>query len=268
MPIVHIQSASDPRVAAYQNVRDKDHHRGNVFVAEGEVVLRVLCGQKRLGIDSIFLSESRAVALSDLLESVAPEVPVYVAAQEIMDQIVGFEIHRGILAIGKRAESVSIDSHLAALGSGSLLLVAAIGIVNHDNMGGIFRNAAAFGVDSVLLDSVSCDPMYRKAIRVSVGGVLRVPFCRAASADEILQSLARHAISPVALSPRGTHELHAYTFPKRCALLLGTEGVGLSREVLSMSTTVKIQMEGGFDSLNVATTSGIVLYGARAASRS
>jgi len=266
MPMVHIQTAEDPRIAAYQNVRDKDHHRENVFVAEGEVVLRVLCGQKRLAIESIFLSESRAVALADLLESVPHEVPIYVAAQEVMDRIVGFEIHRGILAIGKRTSALSLEAHLEALGSGPLLLVAAIGVVNNDNMGGIFRNAAAFGVNSVLLDSVSCDPMYRKSIRVSVGGVLKVPFCRAESADEMLHSLERHSVTPVALSPHGEHELHAYRFPKRCALLLGAEGAGLSADVLRRSTTVKIQMEGGFDSLNVATTSGIVLYGARSSS--
>lgn len=261
--MIHVSRADDPRIVAYQNVRDKDLLRDETFVAEGEVVLRVLCSSRPSWVESLLLSESRAVALADLLDSLPPEVPVYVAAQEVMDAVVGFEIHRGILAIGRRPPHVSLEERVRSLGPGPVLVVAAIGIANHDNVGGIFRNAAAFGVDALLLDSVSCDPLYRKAIRVSVGGVLRVPFSRAGEAGEILGALEQAAITPIALSPRGTHDLGSFRFPERSALLLGAEGPGLSDAVLGRSTTVRIAMSGGFDSLNVATTSGIALHAAR-----
>ncbi len=261
--MIHVSRADDPRIVAYQNVRDKDLLRDETFVAEGEVVLRVLCSSRPTWVESLLLSESRAVALGDLLDSLPPEVPVYVAAQEIMDAVVGFEIHRGVLAIGRRPPNVSLAERVRSLGRGPVLLVATIGIANHDNVGGIFRNAAAFGVDAILLDSVSCDPLYRKAIRVSVGGALRVPFSRGGSAGDMLDILQKEGITPVALSPRGAHELGTFRFPDRSALLLGAEGPGLSPEVLGGSTTVRIAMSGGFDSLNVATTSGIALHAAR-----
>ncbi len=262
--LIHISSADDPRIAAYQNVRDKDLLRDHTFVAEGEVVLRVLCANRPEWVESLLLSESRAVALAEMLDSVPAHTPIYVASQQVMDKVVGFEIHRGILAIGRRPKMPSFDECVSALGEGPALLVAAIGIANHDNMGGIFRNAAAFGVDAILLDSVSCDPLYRKAIRVSVGGALRVPFSRGGEAGEILSALERASITPIALSPRGTHELGAFRFPPRSALLVGAEGPGLSDDVLSRSVTLRIEMSGGFDSLNVATTSGIALHAARA----
>ncbi len=261
--VVHIVHSADPRIAAYQNVRDKDLLRDSTFVAEGEVVLRVLCASRPTWVDSLLLSESRAVALADLLDSIPAHVPIHVVPQQVMDSVVGFEIHRGILAIGRRPPMPSFHECLGALGEGPVLLVAALGIANHDNIGGIFRNAAAFGVDAILLDNVSCDPLYRKAIRVSVGGALRVPFSRGGDANEILSALTEAAITPIALSPGGSADLGAFEFPARSALLLGAEGPGLADSVLSRCTTVRIEMAGGFDSLNVATTSGIALHAAR-----
>jgi tRNA G18 (ribose-2'-O)-methylase SpoU len=130
-------------------------------------------------------------------------------------------------------------------------------------MGGLFRNAAAFGVDAVLLDAICCDPLYRKAIRVSVGGVLTVPF---ATVDgDMVETLLRHGLEPVALSPSGETPLHSFTPPSRAALLLGAEGPGLPAETLARCRTVSIPMAGSFDSLNVATTSGIALHHLRTA---
>ena len=138
--------------------------------------------------------------------------------------------------------------------------VIALGIANHDNIGGIVRNAAAFGADAVLLDAGSCDPLYRKAIRVSVGAALIVPFARLAAGDDPVALAARHGFVPVALSPAGATELAALTRPPRVAVLLGAEGPGLPADVLARAETVAIPMAPGFDSLNVATTGGIVLH--------
>jgi tRNA G18 (ribose-2'-O)-methylase SpoU len=124
-------------------------------------------------------------------------------------------------------------------------------------MGGLMRNAAAFGVDAVLLDSACCDPLYRKAIRVSVGGVFQVPHYRV---NDLIGTLRVHDIAPYALSPSGTVTLDAVQPQARSAFLFGAEGPGLAAAVMDACTSVRIDMHGGFDSLNVATTSGIVLY--------
>jgi tRNA G18 (ribose-2'-O)-methylase SpoU len=133
------------------------------------------------------------------------------------------------------------------------------GIANHDNMGGIFRNAAAFGADAVLLDADCCDPLYRKAIRVSVGGALVVSFARMRRGEDVLALLDRHGFTALALTPAGAADLKGVIPPARAAVLLGAEGPGLPANILSRASAVRIPM-AGFDSLNVATASGIVLH--------
>jgi tRNA G18 (ribose-2'-O)-methylase SpoU len=127
-------------------------------------------------------------------------------------------------------------------------------------MGGIFRNAAAFGARAILLDADCCDPLYRKAIRVSVGAALLVPFSRLARDEDPVALLERHGFAPIALSPSGGATLASYRPRARNAVLLGSEGPGLAPALLARTTSVRIPMAPGFDSLNVATTSGIVLH--------
>jgi tRNA G18 (ribose-2'-O)-methylase SpoU len=164
------------------------------------------------------------------------------------------------LAVGQRGPEPSYRELLSGLAKG--LVVGLIGVSNHDNVGGIFRNAAAFGADAVLLDATSCDPLYRKAIRVSAGASLIVPFARGGSADEMLQELSSSAYDIIGLSPHGREALDEMTFGRRTALLFGAEGEGLPQTVLSRTRSVRIAMALGFDSLNVATASGIALYNA------
>jgi tRNA G18 (ribose-2'-O)-methylase SpoU len=135
----------------------------------------------------------------------------------------------------------------------------AVGLANHDNVGGLFRNAAAFGADGVLLDMESCDPLYRKAIRVSVGAALSVPFARL-PVDAMLDRLDAAAITPIALSPSGPVTLDDFEPPPRSALIVGAEGPGLPAEILSRCQTLRIGMATGWDSLNVATATGIALH--------
>src|SRR6185369_7169682 len=132
-------------------------------------------------------------------------VPVYAAGQAVMDAVVGFHIHRGVLAAGTRAEP-ELEALLAGLPPQALVL-ALFGIANHDNMGGLFRNAAAFGADLVLLAPDCCDPLYRKAIRVSVGGALEVPFACLAPGEDVLAMLQSAGLTPLALSPSGGERL-------------------------------------------------------------
>jgi tRNA G18 (ribose-2'-O)-methylase SpoU len=200
-----------------------------------------------------------AASSRGLLARVPPEVPVYVAPHDVMSRIVGFPIHRGLLAIGRRGPERSAADLLRDLPPAATVL-GLIGLANHDNVGGIFRNAAAFGAAAVLLDGTSCDPLYRKAIRVSVGAALIVPFARGGTAGELLAALDSAGFEAVALSPGGTEPLSAYRRAPRTALLLGTEGPGLPSDILARTRTVRIPMAAGFDSLNAATASGIALH--------
>jgi tRNA G18 (ribose-2'-O)-methylase SpoU len=258
--LIPITDPDDPRIEPYRAVRERDLvGRADRFVVEGEVVLRVFLTRSKLVPESLLIAENRVEGLTELMPAVPPGTPVYVASRRVMDAIVGFPIHRGILAIGRRGPTRRVDALLAGLPE-QALVVGLVGIANHDNVGGIFRNAAAFGASAVLVDSGTCDPLYRKAIRVSVGGVLVVPFARAENAGTMLASLQSAGFESIALSPSGREDLDAVSAAPRAALLLGAEGPGLPQAILEQMRTVRIPMSGGFDSLNVATTSGIALH--------
>lgn len=257
---VSISEVDDPRIEPYRDIRERDLvGRRGLFVAEGRVVVEKLVGSSANRLLSLLLSAKRVAALEPLLARLPDDVPVYVASQPVIDAVAGFPVHRGILAVGSRAETPTADALLGRIvGEASVLFVS--GIANHDNMGGIFRNAAAFGVNAVLLDPDCCDPLYRKAIRVSVGAALLVPFARLDRGEDALALLERHGFDSVALSPAGETVLSDWHPSTRCAVLLGAEGPGLAPELIRRARSVRIAMAGGFDSLNVATTSGIVLH--------
>ena len=239
--------------------------REGLFVAEGEGVLRVLARSTRAEAVSVLIAEKRQAALTGIIEALPAETPVYLANQAAMDAVVGFPIHRGILALGRLVATPSAAELLASLPAEALVL-ALCGIANHDNLGGLFRNAAAFGADAVLLDADCCDPLYRKAIRVSVGAALTMPFARLGRDEDPVTALTAAGFEPLALSPRGETRLADLARPSRAAVLLGAEGPGLAESLLARSRTIAIPMASGFDSLNVATTAGIVLHHLRFAS--
>jgi tRNA G18 (ribose-2'-O)-methylase SpoU len=256
----HVTDPDDPRIAAFRAVRERDLvGREGRFVAEGEVVLRGLVGSTRHRPLEVLIDEKRIEKLKPLLEALPPDVPVYSAGQEVIDAITGFHLHRGILALGQSAPLPAPAELLAQL-PGRARVIVLKAIANHDNMGGLFRNAAAFGVDAILLDAESCDPLYRKAIRVSVGAALSVPFARFEAGDDGLDLLSQRGFEIFALSPRGEIALADIVPPERSAFIFGAEGAGLPDALLARTRTVRIPMAGGFDSLNVATSSGIVLH--------
>jgi len=259
---IRIDDPDDPRVAAFRDIRERDLvGRQGRFIAEGEVVLRCLARSPRYRTAALLIAEQRLAAQATLIAAFPEGTPVYAAGQAVMDAIVGFPIHRGLLALGERADEPSAAQALAALADKpDALVLALFGIANHDNMGGLFRNAAAFGADLVLLDPTCCDPLYRKALRVSVGGALLVPSARLAQGEDPLALMAAAGLTVLALSPAGRTRLIDLEPPRRAALLLGAEGPGLPPELIARATSLSIPMAGGFDSLNVATTSGIVLH--------
>lgn len=260
MNLIPIDDPLDERVAAYLDIRERDLvGRHGRFIAEGKVVLDVLLSAGRFAAESALVLENRLAGVETTLSKAPADFPVYVVKSEVMDRIAGFHMHRGILAIGARGAAEPAEALLERLPDRALV-VTLVGISNHDNMGSIFRNAAAFGADAVLLDATCCDPLYRKAIRVSVGAALKVPFAAFADAESFTATLDRLRFDQFALSPRGKTDIRAAERSPRLALYLGTEGEGLPEHLLARLHTVRIDMAAGFDSLNVAAASAIALH--------
>ncbi len=258
--LIRIDDPKDPRVAAYRDIKERDLvGRQGLFIAEGETVLRAFVRDAPQRVRSLLIDGKRAGKLGEVFEGLPEGAPVYVAGQAVLDAIAGFHLHRGVLAVGEKPAPLSAEALLGRAGERAVVLVL-MGIANHDNLGGIFRNAAAFGVDGVILDGDCCDPFYRKAIRVSIGATLSVPTAWLAPGEDVVALLDHHSFQGLALSPAASETLARLDPPARSAVLLGAEGPGLSQSVMDRVRTVGIPMAGGFDSLNVATTSGIVLH--------
>ena len=257
--IIRILDPDDARIAAYRDIRERDlvGRRGR-FVAEGRVVLRALLESPHFEAESILVLENRIAGLEGELALKKPDTPVYVASRAIIDAIAGFPVHRGILAIGHAGEP-RVGPFVPSAQAPCLVVVCA-GISNHDNIGSIFRNAAAFGADAVLLDETCCDPLYRKALRVSVGAALNVPFFRLKTAPEIIETLIAQNFKVIALSPKAKVTIDEIDPAIRMAVVLGAEGPGLSSEILAATRPLRIAMAPGFDSLNVAAASAIALH--------
>jgi tRNA G18 (ribose-2'-O)-methylase SpoU len=264
--LVAVSDPADPRLAAYASVRERDLVARHTFLAEGVVVLRVLVARaaqepEAWAVRSVLLGEGREAAVAPELEALPPEVPAYVLSQHHMNELVGFPIHRGVLAEGVRLRAPTPEALSLRAGPRAPVVVL-VGLSNHDNVGGIFRSAAALGAAGVLLDAGTCDPLYRKALRVSVGGCLAVPYARlpTLAGGALAAWLRERDLEPLALSPGGKSELSALAPPPRAALVLGAEGPGLEPSVLTACRTVRIAMAPGFDSLNVSVTAGIALH--------
>lgn len=257
---IPVSEPEDPRLQPFMDIRERDLvGRQGRFIAEGEVVLRVLLEAPGFMVESILVSERVAEAGRDWFAFVPDTTPLLAVSDAAMERVAGFHVHRGILAVARRRHAPVLADVLSGLSARATVLVP-VGIANHDNMGGIFRNAAAFGADAVLCDETCCDPLYRKAIRVSVGGVFKVPFIRGQAAGVLITALQAQGFDCIGLSPAGTTDLTRVALGPRVALVLGAEGPGLPAEVMARLRPVRIAMAHGFDSLNVAAAGAIALH--------
>jgi tRNA G18 (ribose-2'-O)-methylase SpoU len=266
MPVERVERLDDPRLDDYRQLPDPERLRqGEVFIAEGRLVVRTLLTQSHLATRSVLLTESAYRTLADAVEPHLDRLPCFVVSEGTIEALTGFNIHRGCLAAGTRPARAAVADRRASLQAGRRLVVLEQ-IANADNLGGIFRNAAAFGADGVVLGPSCCDPLYRKSIRVSMGAALRVPFCHADRWPDDLDVLKSAGFTVAALTTAGNaRDIREWAGPAPCpdrlALLAGSEGHGLSDAARSKADVeLRIPMAPGIDSLNVATATGIALH--------
>lgn len=257
--IIAIDDLDDPRVDEFRNIKDADRRRAGSFIAESETVIRRLFAS-RFPVRSVLLVESRARRLAGELDQLDADVPVYVAPQHIVDALVGFPLHRGGMALADRVD----HPHWRELASDARTMLILEDVVDPDNVGAVFRHCAAFGVGPVVLSPHAGDPLYRKAVRASMGWSLHIPWTRLTEHEWpfALDDMRADGWRVLALTP----DPHAPVVTDdggaaRNALMLGSEHAGLTATAFAHATSsARIPMAGGVDSLNVATSAAIALY--------
>jgi tRNA G18 (ribose-2'-O)-methylase SpoU len=253
--VIEVADASDPRLDDFRDLSDADVRadRRGVVIAEGANVVERMAGS-RYPMRAVIGVRARIDALRPALEAI--DVPVYVVDKWVLSAVVGFRVTRGVLAAATRPA----PPDLGALLDGARRIVVLESLNDFENLGSLFRNAAALGVDAVLLDPRCADPLYRRSVRVSMGHVLRLPFAVLPGAwPQSLDLLGGHGFTLLALSPGpDAVPLHEVTPPGRWAVLLGAEGPGLTDAAMSRADLlVRIPMSAGVDSLNVATAGAV-----------
>ena len=276
--LIEVRDLRDPRLEVYRNQTDawlRARHnpdrlddapdaltRAGLFMAEGILVVEQLL-LSDYEVHSVLVSRSRLERVEGLLARLEPSVPIFVCEARAMDELVGFHIHRGLLACARRRAPASVAS---LLGSCERLLVME-DLANHDNVGGIFRSLRALWGEQggVLLNDRTCDPLYRKALRVSMGHVLHVPFAETDTWHTRGMEQVRHAgFTTIALTPApdamDLRDLDPAQIP-RPALIVGAEGPGLRASTIERADLrVRIPMRAGVDSLNVTVAASLAMH--------
>ena len=266
MTRIPVTDAADPRLSDYVALRDTslrkslESERG-LFIAEGEKVIRRAVEAGHVP-RSFLLAERWIPGLADVLDR-HPDAPVYVVSEALAEQVTGFHVHRGALASLHRAEPTAMADLL-----GLRRLVVAEDIVDHTNVGAIIRNAAGLGWEGVLLAPRAADPLYRRAVKVSMGTVFSLPWARVDDWATALPTLQQAGFTVLALAlTDAAVALDAYVaagVPDKLAVVVGTEGDGLSRRwVEQADVVVQIPMQHGVDSLNVAAATAVACWALR-----
>lgn len=266
--ITEVDDPADPRLVDYARLTDVGHRvrrepAEGVFIAEGATVLRRAL-DAGYAPRSILLAPNRVEPAAGIVAEVAARgAAVFVAGPEILERLTGYHVHRGLLAAMTRRPLPEPGELLA----GARRVVVCEDIVDHTNLGALFRAAAGFGIDAVLVTPSCADPLYRRAIRTSMGTVFALPWTRLVSWPGDLTVLRVAGFSVIALSPASDGlELAEFSAraPERIAWVVGTEGDGLSPATIAQSDVcVHIRMCSGVDSLNVASAAAVAFYATR-----
>jgi tRNA G18 (ribose-2'-O)-methylase SpoU len=258
---VEVDDPADPRLADYRDLRDVSLRRAlesehGLFLAEGEKVVRraVEAGHRPR---SFLMAERWLHSLADVLGA-CPGVACYVVSEVLAEQVTGFHVHRGALASLHRSPLPTPGDVLAGAGR----VVVLEDVVDHTNVGAVFRSAAALGFDGCLLSPRCADPLYRRAVKVSMGSVFSLPYARLSDWHDAVAMLSASGFTTYALTPApDAVDLDAVVPGPRVALLVGSEGPGLSQRWLrAADVRVRIPMSAGIDSLNLAAATAVACW--------
>ncbi len=261
--VIDVDDPHDPRLDDFRDLNSVDRRpdlpsgRGLV-IAEGVLVVQRMLAS-RFTAHAMLGTERRLAELSADLDGVA--APYYRASAEVMAEVVGFHLNRGVLAAARRPEMLTLDEVI----DGARTIAVLEGVNDHENLGSIFRNAAGLAVDAVIFGAGCADPLYRRAVRVSMGHALLVPFARAQNWPQDLNILRDNGFEIIAMTPdpRALTLAEALDVRRdhRVAFMVGAEGPGLTETVMRASDArVRIPMSRGTDSLNVATAAALAFY--------
>jgi len=259
---IHISDPHDPRLAPYNSLKGKQLERDGIFIAEGEKVVK--CMAKSLcRIASCLTAGGSISRYRSLLETIRKsDVPVYVAADKLIEEIIGFRFHKGIMAVGYYPKKLNLSDSLKDL-KRPFFLVALNAVNDPQNVGLIVRNAAAFGAQALIIDHATYDPYYRKAVRVSMGTIFGLPVCYE---DDIASSLTelkkKYDTRIIAATPaKGARDIAKVRLSGNICFVFGNEDKGVSRKVLSIADArVRIPISKAVDSLNVSAAAAVCLY--------
>lgn len=264
MSVIHVADARDDRLADYRSLTDVALRRrlepaSGLYMAEGaKVMRRALAAGHRPR--SILVSERWLDSVQPLVDS---HIPIYVAPASVLESVTGYDVHRGALAAMHRPRLASVRDLI----KDARLVVVLEGIVDHTNVGAVFRSAAGLGADAVLVSPTCADPLYRRSVKVSMGTVFQVPWTRIEPWPEGLGALRDEGFTVAALALADDAVSlgdFAAAGHERVALVMGTEGDGLTPSALAAADAViTIPMLGGVDSLNVAAASAVAMWALR-----
>ncbi|HEV8013446.1 MAG TPA: RNA methyltransferase [Pontimonas sp.] len=268
--IHHLDSGSDERLSDYRDLTDvalrsvREPAEG-IYIAESLKVLEraLMAGHRPLSALTTSQWLERLIELCEQHREVCADMPVYVGSDQVLENLTGFHVHRGTLASIARPPLPSVRDLL----EGCRRVVVLENIVDHTNVGAVFRSVAGIGADAVIVSESCADPLYRRSVRVSMGTVMQVPWTRSGAWSDLVSDLkdAGFEIAALGLTPEASPlDEFALEAPEKLALVLGTEGDGLSREALrSADHVVSIPMRGSVDSLNVAAASAVAMWALR-----
>jgi tRNA G18 (ribose-2'-O)-methylase SpoU len=258
MPVQPIHSLDDPRLAPYRNMKDKELARdGRRFIAEGENVVRGLLASPT-PVESVLLAQRKVPAIAPLCPD---SVPVFAATDDLIERIIGFEFHSGVLACGIRPPNPAMETFIPPPPAPALLTICQQ-ITNAENLGSLIRISAAFGANAIILGERCCDPYFRQCVRVSMGSIFALPIVRSNDLLSDMEVVKRHGFTTLAAVVGNDAEpLDSIERIARVAVVFGSEAQGLDSVTISgCDRQVTIPMRRGTDSLNVGVAAAVFLY--------
>ena len=260
--LLKLDSFDAPALAPYRTMRrPTEHVVQGIFVAEGDKVVQRLLQDHRFGVVSVVLPPDRVEEFTPLLQARPEDFEVFVAGRELLNDLIGFDLYQGVLAVGKIPSPPALETVLAN-SPRPLLFVAADALTNSENVGVLVRNCAAFGAHGVIIGETCASPWLRRSVRASMGTIFRLPVIESASLVQSVRELRSAGVRIIAADAHvDGRTLAQGKFTGDCCIVMGSEGTGIRPEILELcDEAVAIRMPPGVDSLNVTSATSVFLY--------